>query len=507
MVCGTSSDAGKSVVVTGLCRLLARRGIRVAPFKAQNMSNNSFVTASGHEIGRAQAAQAMAARVEPVVSMNPILLKPTSAQKSQVILNGRPMAELSFAEYHQRQDLFVAAVRDALADLRSRFDVVVAEGAGSPAEINLRDRDIVNLQVAEDAKLPALIVGDIERGGVFASLFGTVALLPESQRRLVRGFIINKFRGDVGLLAAGTEELEQRCGVPTLGVLPWCPEVAIDAEDSLSLDRLGRTRAEPVAHSLDVAVVRLPHISNFTDFEPLAAEPGVAVRVVSHPTSLGDPDLVILPGTKATVSDLRWLRSLGFDAALARLSHARGTTVLGICGGYQMLGNRILDEVESGHGEVPALGWLDVKTIFGSDKITRQRRGTALGASVAGYEIRHGQPRSGSGAMAWLRLDDVHGEEEEGAVASGDFGVLGTSLHGLFESDGFRVAFLTRVAERRGRRFDPGPVCFADLRDRAFDAAADLLENHLGWAALEEIICRPVGSPPPGPVTTPSRGA
>lgn len=488
MVCGTASDAGKSHVVTGLCRLLARRGVRVAPFKAQNMALNSYVTASGDEIGRAQGVQALAAGVEPEVAMNPILLKPTGERTSQVVVEGRPLAHMTAAEYHLHKPALLDAVLRALAALRQRFDVVVAEGAGSPAEINLLDHDIVNLRIAADAGLPAVVVGDIDRGGVFAALYGTVALLPARYRRLVRGFLVNKFRGDPALLGEGLAELERRCGVPTLGVLPYVDDVALDAEDSLALEARRPVPGLPaVGDRLDVGVLRLPRISNFTDLDALAIEPGVSVRLVDDPGALGAPDLVVVPGTKATVADLEWLRGRGLDRAL-RSAVLEGSLVLGVCGGYQMLGRRIVDDVESGRGVVEGLGWLDAETMFTPAKVTRQRRGETMGQRVTGYEIHHGTTSRGEGAAGWVHLDDVYGAEDEGAVDLACGAVLGTNLHGLFEQDGFRGAFLTEVGRRRGKTFVPTGVSFAAAREAQFDRLADLLEAHVDLAALEAIL-------------------
>ena len=484
MVCGTASDVGKSSVVTGLCRLLARKGVRVAPFKAQNMALNSYVTPSGHEIGRAQGVQALAARAEPEVAMNPILLKPTGERTSQVVVLGRPWAHLDAAAYQAAKAELLEVVLGALDDLRRRFDVVVLEGAGSPAEINLLAGDLVNLGLAERAGVPAIVVGDIDRGGVFAALFGTVALLPAGLRALVRGFVVNKLRGDPALLADGPAELERRCGVPTLGVVPYLHDVSLDAEDSLALERTVRSAGGGGPGGLDVALVRFPRISNFTDVDALAVEPGVAVRLVASAGGLGRPDLVLLPGTKATVADLAWLRGRGLDAAVAE-AVAEGATVLGICGGYQMLGRSIDDGVESGMGEVEGLGWLDVKTVFAPDKVTRQRRGRALGMGgprVSGYEIHHGRV---SGGDPWIELDDAYGREPEGAV-QGE--VWGTTLHGLFEEDGFRTAFLAHVARRRAKPFEPSGVSFAAAREAQIDRLADVLQAHLDIDALEALI-------------------
>lgn len=485
MVCGTTSDAGKSHVVTGLCRLLARRGVRVAPFKAQNMALNSFVTPSGHEIGRAQGVQALAAGVDPEVAMNPILLKPTGERTSQVVLMGRPLAHMTAAEYHEAKPELLATVLSALSDLRDRYDVVIVEGAGSPAEINLLDNDIVNLRVAAAAGLPAIVVGDIDRGGVFAALYGTVELLPTELRELVRGFVINKFRGDPDLLGDGLADLERRCGVPTLGVLPFVHDVALDAEDSLALGGLRPRAAGPArGDSLDIAAVHFPRLSNFTDLDALALEPGVGVRLVSDAAALGSPDLVLLPGTKATVLDLEWLRGRGLDRAVLE----SGALVLGVCGGLQMMGRSIEDDVESGRGRVDGLGWLDVTTEFGADKVTLQRRGTCMGQRVTGYQIHHGRVRAAESAPGWVHLDDVLGTEDDGAVEPVEARFLGTTLHGLFESDGFRAAFLTEIGRRRGKAFVPAGVSFPAARRAQFDRLADLLEAHLDLTALDALI-------------------
>jgi adenosylcobyric acid synthase len=490
MVCGTTSDAGKSHVVSGLCRLLQRQGVRVAPFKAQNMALNSYVTATGHEIGRAQGVQALAAGIEPEVAMNPILLKPTGERTSQVVVNGRPFAHMTATEYHERKPELLGIVLDALADLRSRFDVVIVEGAGSPTEINLLASDIVNLRIAHDAGLPAIVVGDIDRGGVFAALYGTVALLPDHYRALVRGFVINKLRGDPALLGGAMADLERRCGVPTLGVLPFVHDIALDAEDSLALDGRRPSANRPAAgDDLDVAAIRFPRLSNFTDLDALAIEPGVGVRLVAHAAALGDPDMVILPGTKATVADLEWLRGRGLDEAVDARRRA-GALVLGVCGGYQMLGRTIVDDIESGRGAVPALGWLDAETTFGAEKVIRQRRGTAMGQRVTGYEIHHGITTTGPAAGGWVHLDDVYGEHDDGAVELVTAGVLGTSLHGLFEQDGFRASFLCELGRRRHKTFIPAGISFSRARQAQLDRLADLLEANLDLEALHALLAQ-----------------
>jgi adenosylcobyric acid synthase len=495
MVCGTGSDAGKSHVVTGLCRLLHRRGIGVAPFKAQNMSLNSYVTEVGHEIGRAQATQAFAAGVVPEAAMNPILLKPATETASQLVVLGRPVAHLEAREYQERTATLLPVVLDALADLRRRFDVVVLEGAGSPAEINLVDRDLVNLRVAVAARAHALLVGDIERGGVFASLYGTVELLPPDQRACVGGFVINKLRGDPTLLRDGPAELGRRTGVPTLGVLPWVPGLSLDAEDSLALQGppvrpAGEAAARDSTATLDVAAVRFPHLANATDLDPLAVEPGVGVRWVDHPAGLGHPDLVVLPGTKATVADLAWLRRSGLAAAIERAD----APVLGICGGYQMLGRRLADPlgVEEPPGAVAeGLGWLAVDTTWQPDKVTRQRSGTDEdGRPVHGYEIHHGVVTRDGGSAPWLVLDGQP-EGARGTTPTGA-GVLGTALHGVLESDDLRGAVLSLAAGCRRR----AGASFAAAREAQLDRLADLLEEHLDLPAVERLIeTRPPEAP------------
>jgi len=489
MVCGTGSDCGKSTIVAGLCRVLARRGLRVAPFKAQNMALNSAVTASGHEIGRAQAAQAAAAGVEAEVAMNPILLKPTGHRTSQVVVNGRPWAVLDASSYQRAKAELWPVVAGALGDLRARFDVVICEGAGSPAEINLLDADIVNLRVARHAGFPALLVGDIDRGGVFAALHGTVDLLPPDLRALVAGFVINKFRGDPALLSPGLQQLEQRTKVPTLGVLPWLDGPVLDAEDSLTLAGLvgdgagpGLAGGGPAGFGgevgqgrLDVAVVRFPRISNYTDVDPLRLEPGVEVRFVGWAADLGRPHLVILPGTKSTVADLAWLRRSGLAARIAEHVEGGRTTVLGVCGGCQMLGKVVRD----GHGveaqppgEFEGLGMLGHATTFEPAKTTRAVVARLWGEEVRGYEIHHG------------RIDPAEVWYDNGAV-------VGTPLHGLLDADGFRRAFLAAVAARAGLDWDPGPpVSFAAARDARHDLVADAIEANLAVDAVLDLIRR-----------------
>ncbi|MEM7092590.1 MAG: cobyric acid synthase [Actinomycetota bacterium] len=478
MVCGTTSNSGKTTLVAGLCRSFSRAGVRVAPFKAQNMALNSAVTRTGHEIGRAQYLQAQAAGIEPEVAMNPVLLKPTGERSSQVVVMGKPVGAMSAVEYHHAKPELFALVLDALADLRSRFDVVLVEGAGSPAEINLLAHDIVNLRLAEAAGLPAIVVGDIDPGGVFASLYGTVAVLPDELRDCIGGFVINKLRGDPALLLDGTDQLAELSGIPTFGVVPMLPDLRLDAEDSLALDAPFESNLDA---SLDVAVIRLPRISNFTDIDALALEPDVAVRYVRSARELGHPDLVVIPGSKATVSDLGWLRSRGLDRAIAALDER--STVIGICGGYQMLGEWIDDDVESGDGRCDGLGHLPVHTRFDADKVLACRDGQAMGAPVSGYQIHHGRVAlSGDRGEAWLELDD--GEAE--GIRAGRY--FGTTLHGVFDQDTFRRSFLAQVAARAGTTFSPGDRTPAVHREQELDRLADHLEASLDLAALYDLM-------------------
>jgi adenosylcobyric acid synthase len=482
LVAGTTSDAGKSVLVAGICRWLARRGVSVAPFKAQNMSNNSVVTPDGGEIGRAQALQAAACGIEPGVRLNPILLKPGSDRCAQVVVLGRPDGTVSATSYRHRKAELLDVVLSALAALRAEHEVVICEGAGSPTEINLRGTDIANMGLARAARLPVLVVGDIDRGGLLAHLFGTLALLSPADQALVAGFVINKFRGDPSMLAPGLTQLQVLTGRRSYGVLPFCEAVWLDAEDSLAHVADGVVgRAAPPCGSqwLRVAAVRLPRISNGTDVDALACEPGVAVRYVTEPSRLADTDLVVLPGSKSTVADLFWLRQSGLAAAVAAHAGA-GRPVLGICGGYQMLGRRITDHVESGASEVAGLGLLDLDVVFDQRKHLARVAGTAFGAPVIGYEIHHGRV--------------VHRGDPplvSGADEGSDGGhVLGTHWHGLLENDAFRRALLRRVAclaDRPG--FRPAPdTTFAAVRAAQLDRLGDLVATHLDTDALLELI-------------------
>jgi adenosylcobyric acid synthase len=479
LVAGTSSDAGKSVLVAGLCRWLARQGVTVAPFKAQNMSLNSYVTRDGAEIGRAQAMQAAAAGVEPAADMNPVLLKPGSDRRSQVVVLGRAEAEADAVGYRAHLPRLRQVVLDSLARLRDRYDVVICEGAGSPAEINLRAGDLANMGLARAAGLPVVVTGDIDRGGVFAALYGTLALLQPADQALVAGFVINKFRGAPELLGSGLAMLRKLTGRPAYGVLPWREGLWLDAEDSLALDAgpgpgAGGSFGGP--DLLRVAVVRLPRISNFTDADALAAEPGVLVRFTASPAEVAGADLVVLPGTRATVADLDWLRERGLAAVIAERAR-RGAPVLGICGGYQMLGRWIDDEVESGRGLTEGLGLLPVRVRFAAAKRVGRTAGRALGAPVAGYQIHHGI----------AEVTDPAAEPFLDGCRRG--AVWGTSWHGALENDEFRRAFLACVAAQAGRDFTPAPGTeFAAVRQQRLDTLGDLVARHLDTAALARLI-------------------
>jgi adenosylcobyric acid synthase len=485
LVAGTHSDAGKSVVTAGLCRWLHRQGVSVAPFKAQNMALNSVVARGGFEIGRAQAMQARAAGVASEVAMNPILIKPSGHRHSQVIVMGRPYADVNARSYQELKDELRPIVSAALADLRSRYDVVVCEGAGSPAEINLRAADLTNMGLARAAGLPVVLVGDIDRGGVFASLLGTVAALEPEDQRHIAGFVINKFRGDDAILAPGLEQITGLTGRPVLGVLPFLEHLNLDAEDSLGIEA---PRADlPGTGTLDVAVVRLRWMSNFTDLDALGREPGVRVRFTRSPVDIARADLVVVPGTKATVEDLDRLRAEGLDQAL-KARAAAGDPILGLCGGYQLLGESITDDVESGAGVVAGLGLLPVTTTFASDKVLRTVTGhsTFLDSAVGGYEIRHGRPAAHGGVAL---ITESSGDPEGCATR----GTLGTSWHGLLEHDDARRALLRWVAARRAIDFVPAPaVSFTAERERQLDVLGDLIEQHLDTERLRTFIERGV---------------
>ncbi|MBN2232837.1 MAG: cobyric acid synthase [Deltaproteobacteria bacterium] len=496
MVQGTGSSVGKSVLVAGLCRLYAREGVRVAPFKAQNMALNSFITAAGREMGRAQVVQAEACGLAPRVDMNPVLIKPNSDVGAQVIIHGRPVGNMSAVDYHAYKRTAWKAVVESLGRLRAEFDLVIIEGAGSPAEINLRDGDIVNMGLATAVGAPVLLAGDIDKGGVFASLLGTMELLAPEERRLVKGFVINKFRGDVKLLKPGLDFIAGRCGVPVAGVVPWFTDLYLPEEDGVAVEGYGRggaaggPGADDGAASLVIGVVKLPHISNFTDFDPLLHEPGVRLDYLLPGDEPDGCDVLVIPGSKNTIDDLCRLRTCGWDNRLKRFA-AAGGMVIGICGGYQMLGREITDPhgVESGRGREPGFGLLPAVTQLVPEKVTVQCRGTVLhdgfgagGAAVAGYEIHMGRTvidaDLDSGAAPLLRIADAADGHPDGAVAAGGM-VWGTYLHGIFDNDDFRRRLLAFLRRRTGKAHAVAGMDFADRKARGLDGLADLLAAHL----------------------------
>jgi adenosylcobyric acid synthase len=493
MVQGTASSVGKSVIVAALCRIFHQDGRRVAPFKAQNMALNSFITADGGEIGRAQVVQAEAADIAPTVDMNPVLLKPTSDSGCQVIVLGKVARNISARDYYQYTPSLLETVTAALERLRAEYDVVVIEGAGSPAEINLKDGEIVNMRLAKIAGAPVLLAGDIDRGGVFASLVGTLELLDETERCYIKGFVINKFRGDVSLLQPALDFLEKRTGRPVLGVIPYFRDIRIAQEDSVYLDE----RPPGAPGDLQIAVIRLPHISNYDDFDPLEEE-GANVTYVNQRFELGSPHLIIIPGTKSTVADLAYLRHSGLADSILAKARA-GTPVVGICGGYQMLGQQILDTqgVESPEGEVAGLGLLPVVTEFAPEKSTRQVTATVLddrgllagaaGMEISGYEIHMGQTRGEEGAPAFRITGTPQGPADyTDGVLDGRGMVMGTYLHGLFYNDAFRQAFLNNLRRLWGLAENGGGVTVS--RDREYNKLADLVRGRLDMAEVYRIV-------------------
>lgn len=496
MVQGTMSSAGKSLLAAGLCRIFKQDGLRCAPFKSQNMALNSFITKDGLEMGRAQVMQAQAAGVEPDVRMNPILLKPTGDTGSQVIVNGEVLGQMSAADYFRMKKTLIPHILKAYDELAAQYDVIVLEGAGSPAEINLKADDIVNMGLAKLVNAPVLLAGDIDRGGVFAQLYGTVALLELEERARVRGLILNKFRGDVEILRPGLAQLEALTGVPVTGVVPWM-ELDVDDEDSLA-PRLGRTAA-PAA--VDVAVIRLPHISNFTDFSPLEQQPGLGVRYVAHPRTLGEPDLVILPGTKNTLGDLVWLRQCGMEAALLKLA-GRGTPILGVCGGYQMLGQTVSDPAGA-EGEAGAncrgLGLLPTATEFAAEKhrtrVTGQITGAdglfapLNGAHFTGYEIHMGSTARLEEAAPLAALT---GEAPAPFTAQDGVchnNVMGLYIHGLFEEGDLAARLAALLMERKGLTPGQAPaLSWAAYRETQYDRLADTMRAALDLPAIYRMM-------------------
>lgn len=482
MIQGTMSNAGKSILCAGLCRIFKQDGYRVAPFKSQNMALNSFITKDGGEMGRAQVVQAEAAGIEPDVRMNPILLKPTTDVGSQVIVGGVVQGNMRAMEYYRRKREYIPAILDAYNSLAAENDIIVIEGAGSPAEINLKQEDIVNMGMAKMVDAPVLLVGDIDRGGVFAQLYGTIALLEEDEKARVKGTIVNKFRGDKAILEPGLETLEKLCGVPVVGVVPYV-HVDIDDEDSLS-ERFSRNQG---AKLLDIAVIRLPRISNFTDFSPFERYENVSLRYVDRVSELHNPDLILLPGTKSTIADLQWLRQCGLEAAISKAA-AAGTPIFGICGGYQMLGRSVHDPLQveaAGTTEIAGLGLLPMDTVFEGEKVQTQTRGvfqdvpgmfaSLNGLSYEGYEIHMG--RSGR------NLPPVMGNGN----------VYGSYVHGIFDAPGVADTILKSVCQQKGIDFEAlGTFDMTAYKEIQYNKLADAVRSGLDMDYIYRILNREV---------------
>lgn len=482
MIQGTMSNAGKSLLAAGLCRIFKQDGYRVAPFKSQNMALNSFITKTGAEMGRAQVVQAEAAGIEPDVRMNPILLKPTTDVGSQVIVNGQVQGNMRAMEYYRRKREFIPAVMEAYNSLAQEYDIIVIEGAGSPAEINLKATDIVNMGLAELVDAPVLLVGDIDRGGVFAQLYGTIALLEPQEQQRIKGTIVNKFRGDRAILQPGIDILEKICGVPVAGVIPYT-HVDIDDEDSLST----RFHTGDGRKDIDIAVVKLPRISNFTDVSPLERFESVSVRYIERPDQLHQPDMILLPGTKSTIADLLWLRQSGLEAAICQQA-ARGCIVFGICGGYQMLGASVRDPLgveAAGVTEIKGMGLLPMDTVFQGEKVQQQTSGvfgeipgalhSLSGMGYTGYEIHMGRSRQ---QLAPL-------------VNQGN--VYGSYIHGIFDGAGIAQAIIGDLAARKG--IDPGTLTVFDperYKQEQYDKLADAVRGGLDMDFVYKVLNREV---------------
>lgn len=499
MIQGTASSVGKSLVTAGLCRVLKQDGYSVAPFKSQNMALNSFITKEGKEMGRAQVVQAEAAGIEPSVEMNPILLKPTTDKKAQVIIKGEVYKNMSAVEYHNFKPELADMVKEIYNNLAEKYDAVIIEGAGSPAEINLRDKDIVNMGMAELADAPVLLVGDIDKGGVFAAIAGTMLLLTDEEKARVKGVIINKFRGDVEILKPGIKMLEDIIKIPVIGVLPYA-KLNIEDEDSLT-ERFKKTTADKDA-SIDIVVIKIPHISNFTDFNSLENAPGVSLRYVDKKEDLGTPDLIILPGSKNTIEDMLYLRQSGIEKEIKNL-HEKGTLIFGICGGYQMLGMKIEDphKTESNLLELDGMGLLNINTIFQQKKITTQVEAEIeeesgvleglKGSIVKGYEIHMGITEFGDDCIPYLRINNVFGRETShvDGVRNAQGTVFGTYIHGVFDQPEFTIGLLNNLRKRKGLEIQEDSLeQFKDYKEEQYDKLADLVRENLDMEAVYKIL-------------------
>lgn len=481
MIQGTASSVGKSLITAGLCRVFYRQGLKTAPFKSQNMALNSFVTKEGLEIGRAQAEQAIAACIEPDVLMNPILLKPSSQQKSQVIIMGKPLNHMDFSDYITRKDAMRAIIETAYHKLLAIYDLIVIEGAGSPAEINLRDSELVNMSIARMTQSPVLLVGDIDKGGVFASLVGTLELLDQSERDMIKGFIINKFRGDIELLKPGLTMLEDKTGKPVLGVLPMINGLNLPEEDSVPLQYRKSPQPSDIRSKIVIAVIDLPHLSNSTDFDPFLDEPDVLIFITRKPSDLEFADIIILPGSKNVMDDLMVLKKEGFEDALTRCA-AVNKEIVGICGGYQMLGEAILDPeaIESSLTKISGLHLLDITTTFFQTKTLAQTEAviSQTGIKVKGYEIHHGETLS-------HEIPLFKENFQLGSVSSSGY-IWGSYLHGLFENDGFRSSFLNNARLKKGLNIQSAQKPYS--KTSSYDKLADIMIKNLDMTRITTII-------------------
>ncbi|MFH1288158.1 MAG: cobyric acid synthase [bacterium] len=515
-ICGTGSGVGKSVITAGLCRIFLQDGYKVSPFKAQNMALNSFVTKGGGEIGRAQAVQAQAARIEPTVEMNPVLIKPSSDTGAQIIVLGKPLNNMEAVQYIKYKSKLINIVRKSFDKLIEKYKIVVIEGAGSPAEINLKSHDFVNMKMAEYAKAPVILVCDIDKGGALAWVVGTLELLTKKERNRVKGIIINKFRGDINLLTPGIKFLEKRTGIKVLGVIPYFRDVRIPEEDSVPLeivasrqslvasealtgDELRATSYEIRTtndYKLDIAVIYLPHISNFTDFDPLEKEPDVLLRYIRSPEELGSPDIIIIPGTKNTIGDLKYLKDSGLAHKILFTIHdSRFTVLIGICGGYQMLGRKIFDKhsLESNCKKIEGLGILPVETSLEKEKILRQVKGKELisGRKIYGYEIHHGCAKIIGKYSPFFEISERDGKKAKyfDGIVSKNKQIFGTYLHGIFDDDSFRRDFLNRVRLKKGWTVLSQTTNFNV--DKEFDKLANIVRENIDINYLYKIMKHP----------------
>ncbi|WP_456276167.1 cobyric acid synthase [Bacillus sp. AK128] len=486
MIQGTHSDAGKSVLATAFCRIFKEDGYVTAPFKSQNMSLNSYITVDGKEIGRAQGVQAEAAGIAATTDMNPILIKPTKEYESQIVVHGKPLRNMKAGEY--RQDYFdtgLGIIKESLTNLLSNFERVVIEGAGSPAEINLNDRELVNMRVAKLANAPVILVGDIDKGGVFASLVGTLQLLDQSERDRIIGVIINKFRGDLTLLEPGLTWFEEYTGKPVLGVIPFLPNLRIDAEDSVVLNQYQTKR--DLTKDIDIAVVRYPMISNFTDIDPFFIEPDCHVRFVTTASELNDPDLIILPGSKNTIEDLKYLKDTGIQGELLELVKEKGSMLTGICGGYQMLGKTIADPigVETNPQTITGLGLLPINTTMIKEKRTVLSKGRlsfeGKSIEVTGYEIHMGKTESDLTLSPLIQM-----EEGTDGCKSENEKIIGTYFHGIFHNDSFREILLNKIRKEKGLSEIYGRASFNKLRETEFDRLASHVRKNVNLERIKD---------------------